>query len=59
MCQYCETGISFVNTNMMRVAIDYTLENDKNLRINCFNAQGKEITISDKIRFCPMCGKNL
>lgn len=59
MCQYCETGISFVNTNMVRVAIDYTVENGKNLKINCLNMQGKELTISDRIKFCPMCGKKL
>lgn len=59
MCQYCETGISFVNTNMVRVAIDYTVGNEKNLKINCLNMQGKETAISDRIKFCPMCGKKL
>lgn len=59
MCQYCEIGISFINTNMVRVAIDYTVGNEKNLKINCFNMQGKELTISDRIKFCPMCGKKL
>lgn len=59
MCQYCKNGISFISTNMVKVAIDYTVGNEKNLRINCFNIQGEEIIISDKIKFCPMCGRKL
>lgn len=59
MCQYCKNGVSFVNTNMVRVSIDYTMENGNNARINCFNLQGKEITIPIKLKFCSMCGEKL
>lgn len=59
MCQYCEVGISFVNTNIVRMAVDYTIGIDKNLRVDCFDATGKEIIIPFKIKLCPMCGKKL
>lgn len=59
MCQYCKNGVSFVNTNIVRVAIDYTMGNEYNTRINCFNLEGKEISIPIKLKFCSMCGEKL
>ena len=59
MCQYCKNGISFVNTNMVRTAIDYTSGSGNNTRIDCFDTNGKEMTVFVKLKFCPMCGEKL
>lgn len=59
MCKYCEIGISMVNTNMVKMAIDHTMNNGNNAWIECLNTKGEKIKVPFKINSCPMCGEKL
>lgn len=59
MCQYCKTGVSIVNTNMVNIAINHAMDNKNNAYIKCFNAKGEYIKIPFKMDFCPKCGEKL
>lgn len=59
MCKYCEIGMSMVNTNMVRMAVDRAMKDENNAWIECLNIKGEKIQVPCKLNYCPMCGEKL
>lgn len=59
MCQYCKIGVSVLSTNIVKMAIDHTMNNEDNAWVECLNTRGEKIKVPFKINYCPICGREL